>query len=69
LEIFPDGFRCKVICSGGTYIRSLARDIGERLGCGGFLKGLIRTRVGNFTLDQSLSLDDILTEAKKLTRA
>jgi tRNA pseudouridine55 synthase len=43
----------KVICSSGTYIRSLARDIGERLGCGGHLAALKRTRVGKFKIEDS----------------
>lgn len=40
-----------VDCSSGTYIRALARDLGERLGCGGHLTALRRTRIGNFGLD------------------
>jgi len=44
----------KVTCSSGTYIRSLASDIGERLGCGAHLVQLVRTRVENFLLEDSL---------------
>lgn len=46
-------------CSKGTYIRSLCADIGERLGCGGAMSFLKRTRVGNFTIDSSLTLSRI----------
>ena len=49
--------RVEVECSKGTYIRSLARDLGERLGTGAFLSRLVRTRVGGFTLSDSMSLD------------
>jgi tRNA pseudouridine55 synthase len=47
----------EVRCGKGTYIRSLARDVGERLGCGGFIASLRRTQVGPFTADDGLSLD------------
>lgn len=39
-----------VVCSKGTYVRTLANDIGEKLGCGGYLKSLRRTRIGNFNV-------------------
>lgn len=44
-------------CSSGTYARSLAHDSGERLGCGGTLAELRRTRIGNFRVEDALSLD------------
>jgi tRNA pseudouridine55 synthase len=47
----------EVHCGKGTYIRSLARDLGERLGCGGYVQTLRRTRVGPFTVEMGLSLD------------
>ena len=43
----------EVDCSSGTYIRALARDLGEALGVGGHLTSLRRTRVGRFDLDQA----------------
>jgi tRNA pseudouridine55 synthase len=46
----------RVVCSTGTYIRSLANDFGEALGCGGYLSSLCRTRIGEFTLSQAQSL-------------
>lgn len=45
----------RVICSKGTYIRALARDIGQQLGCGAYLKKLIRTRIGNYTIAEALN--------------
>lgn len=49
----------EVDCSSGTYIRALARDLGEELGVGGHLTSLRRTRVGRFTLDRACSLDEL----------
>ncbi|MCV7123113.1 tRNA pseudouridine(55) synthase TruB [Mycobacterium lacus] len=49
----------EVDCSSGTYIRALARDLGDALGVGGHVTSLRRTRVGHFTLDQAWSLDDL----------
>lgn len=49
----------RVTCSKGTYIRSLARDIGEALGCGAYLSGLTRTRSGDFSLDDAVPLADL----------
>lgn len=47
----------EVRCGGGTYIRSLARDLGERLRCGGYIDSLRRTRVGCFDVAAALALD------------
>ena len=49
----------RVVCSKGTYIRALARDIGEALNSGAHLTGLVRTRVGNVGLDQCLNMEDV----------
>ena len=48
-----------VTCSSGTYIRTLCQDIGERLGCGGCMKSLLRTRVDRFQVEDSLRLSEI----------
>jgi tRNA pseudouridine55 synthase len=48
----------KVVCTTGTYIRSLANDFGKTLGCGGHLSSLCRTRIGNFKLEDAMSIDD-----------
>lgn len=49
----------EVTCSKGTYIRTLCHDIGEKLGCGGVMKSLVRTRVSRFQIAESLSLAKI----------
>lgn len=49
----------RIECSGGTYIRSLAYDLGEAIGCGAYMSGLVRTGVGKFQLEQATPLDDI----------
>ncbi len=56
-----DGTRARfaVECSGGTYVRSLAHDIGLRLGCGAHLDGLRRTTVAEFTLDRAVTLEGL----------
>lgn len=48
----------RVVCSKGTYIRSLAHDIGKRLNSGAHLVKLIRTRIGSYTLDSSLTIEE-----------
>lgn len=49
----------RVACSKGTYIRTLCHDIGQKLGCGGTMKSLKRTRVGIFTIDGALKLSQL----------
>ena len=59
----------KVICSKGTYIRSLAHDLGQNLGCGAHLSSLVRTRIGNYTLEDALTIEDIQEIRKKQIEA
>lgn len=49
----------KVLCSKGTYIRALCRDIGEKLGCGGTQSRLIRTKIGPFKIEDSVKIEDL----------
>lgn len=49
----------RIVCGSGTYVRSLARDLGEKLGLGAYLADLVRTRVGDFTLKNALTLAQI----------
>ena len=51
------GFR--IACSSGTYIRSLANDLGEELGCGAYLKALRRTQIGDFRIEESYTIDEL----------
>jgi tRNA pseudouridine55 synthase len=50
----------KIVCSKGTYIRSLVRDIGEYLNCGAYMKSLRRTRIGEYNVKDALSIDDFV---------
>ncbi|MGI6499029.1 MAG: tRNA pseudouridine(55) synthase TruB [Oscillospiraceae bacterium] len=54
----------RVVCSKGTYIRTLCHDIGQALGCGGAMYSLNRTRSACFTLDQAVSLDAVSEQAE-----
>lgn len=56
-----------ISCSKGTYIRTLCNDIGEKLGCGACMEHLLRTRVGEFSLENCLRIED-LQEAKEAER-
>ncbi|HXB92051.1 MAG TPA: tRNA pseudouridine(55) synthase TruB [Puia sp.] len=47
----------RVVCSTGTYIRSLANDLGEALGCGAYLSGLRRTRIGEFRVEDAMNME------------
>lgn len=58
----PDGtrdFKVRVCCSSGTYVRTLAHDVGERLGVGAHLNDLRRTRVGQFAVNDGLGLEEL----------
>lgn len=59
LDWSPPLFTMKVSCSRGTYIRALARDIGELLGCGAHLTRLTRLASGRFTLDEAVTLEEL----------
>ena len=54
----------RIRCSKGTYIRSIARDLGRQLGCGAYLKALRRTAIGAYHLDDSLPLQDFFVSKK-----
>lgn len=56
LEICLPLVKMRVSCSKGTYIRTLCHDMGEKLGCGGAMEALLRTKSGDFTLEQSMTL-------------
>ena len=55
--------RFEVTCTKGTYIRSLASDFGKALGCGAYLKQLRRTRIGDFKVEDALTIDDVIENA------
>lgn len=58
-EITLPRVRMEVTCSKGTYIRTLCYDIGEKLGCGGCMEELVRTKVSRFELKDSLTLQEV----------
>jgi tRNA pseudouridine55 synthase len=55
----------RVICSTGTYIRSLANDFGNALGCGGYLSELRRTKIGEHNVDKAISMDQFIISLEK----
>ena len=60
-------FALRVVCSKGTYVRTLCHDIGAALGCGGAMAALRRTRVAGFTLENALTLDDVCAHPRPET--
>ena len=59
--------KMRVSCSKGTYIRTLCHDLGEKLGCGGAMEALLRTKSGDFTLEQSMTLREVEETVKSGT--
>jgi len=55
----------RVVCTTGTYIRSLANDFGKALGCGGYLSQLRRTRIGNFNVKDAISMEEFVNGATR----
>lgn len=62
LDFSAPSLTIRVVCSKGTYIRALARDIGEALGSGAHLTALRRTRVGNVSIDKCSSVDELINQ-------
>jgi tRNA pseudouridine55 synthase len=60
----PDSITIRVVCSAGTYLRTLAEDIGRALGTGAHLVELRRTRAGQFDLSKAVTLDELETSAE-----
>lgn len=65
VEISRPYIKFEIICSKGTYIRSIANDLGEELGCGGVLNSLRRTAIGEYSVDEALSVDEFVSLAKE----
>ncbi len=64
LNFSPDKVVLRIVCSKGTYIRALARDLGEALGSGAYLVGLCRTRIGEMKLEDAWNISDFLEKFK-----
>lgn len=60
---FPE-ISFKIVCSKGTYIRSIVRDFGQRLDSGAYMSELRRTKIGDFSVDDALSVEDMVQEIK-----
>ncbi len=65
IDMEENKIRFKVRCSKGTYVRVLASDIGDDLGCGAHLSALRRTSAGEFKIDQASTIDQIITLSQK----
>ncbi len=68
LSLDPDSMQIRVVCSKGTYIRTLAADIGRSLGCGAHLTGLRRLRSGRFTVEDGLNGSDLSGERQQVLK-
>ncbi|GEM_PF-4775176 len=66
ISYFDNKLLVKINCSSGTYIRSIAFEIGEKLGCGATLLNLIRSKVGNFDVSSCVSVEDFINDLLKL---
>lgn len=55
----------RVVCSTGTYIRSLADDFGRALGCGAYLSSLRRTRIGSYRVEDAMQMPDVVEELRR----
>ena len=64
LEREENTLRLRVRCSKGTYIRTLCKDIGEALGCGGCMERLRRVQAGEYTIEEAVSLQELLDTAE-----
>ena len=63
-EIKSSVISFEIKCSKGTYIRSIARDFGNRLGCGAYLSKLRRTKIGDFDVNNAYKIDDMVNIIK-----
>ena len=64
----PDEFTLRVVCSKGTYIRTLCHDLGQALGCGGCMAALRRTEASGFCIGEAVTLEDAAREGEALLR-
>ena len=64
LGVDEEGIRLRVRCSKGTYIRTLCKDIGQALGCGGCMAALRRVQAGEYTIEESVPLEVLLETAE-----
>ncbi|MCQ2418263.1 MAG: tRNA pseudouridine(55) synthase TruB [Clostridia bacterium] len=60
-----DSWHIRVRCSKGTYVRTLCKDIGDKLGCGGCMESLVRTKAGIYTLEEAVDLSEYLSRSEE----
>jgi tRNA pseudouridine55 synthase len=68
VESDADRIRLRVVCSAGFYVRTLAHELGQRLGCGGYLEALRRIRAGEFSVEGAVPLDALEAEGMDAVR-
>lgn len=52
----------EIECSGGTYVRTIAHDLGQKIGCGAYLQSLVRTSIGRFDLENAKTIEEVSTD-------
>lgn len=67
-QLSPTDFALRILCSKGTYVRTLCHDIGQTLGCGGCMASLRRTMAAGFTLADCCTLDEVQQQGEALLR-
>ena len=65
IELQPPLVTLEIECSKGTYIRSLANDLGDKLGCGAYMKNLVRSAYGQFKIEDAVSPDQLKEAAER----
>lgn len=67
-QVSPAEYQIRVLCSKGTYIRTLCHDIGQALGCGGCMSSLRRTMAAGYTLAEAVTIEDVQEQGERLLR-
>ena len=67
-QVSPADYRLRVLCSKGTYIRTLCHDIGQALGCGGCMSSLRRTMAAGYTIADAVTIEDVQKQGERLLR-
>lgn len=65
----PQKIKARIVCSKGTYIRSLVHDLGQALGVGAYMTELCRTRIGNYSLENAFEIPDFEAQIKQFRNA
>ena len=67
-QLSPAEYRLRILCSKGTYIRTLCHDIGQALGCGGCMSSLRRTMAAGYTIEEAVTLEQVQQQGQSLLR-